>query len=1012
MRRRLFVTAIILGLAAILSAKGAIYAARDQGKVDLKKMVLRNETAYIPPQCYTRTEDADNTLHNPCYVCHTRSKEPNYINDWELQISYAFPDDNLANPWTNLFEDRSQRIAAVTDEAILAYIRQDNYLDADGGIRLAKRLAELPRGWDYNDNGRWDGYLPDCFYNFDDQGFDHDPQGRHTGWRAFAYYPFPGTYWPTNGSTDDVLIRLPESFRTNRVGQPDLMIYKINLAIVEAIIKGRDVTISPVDEKLIDADLNKDGQMTTAKKVVFDWDPLKGRLMSFVGQAGVLQRQGRLHLAQGFFPEGTEFLQSVRYVDVKNVEDIGMANRFKELRYMKKRTWQSYADLEEAALNEIKEKDDFPGRTRQFLGNLEQGVNNGTGWLLQGFIEDARGELRPQSFEEMTFCAGCHGGVGAATDSIFSFPRKLDAAGFQNGWYHWRQKALTGLNEPKVEIRNAGVFYEYSYYLMYNRSGNELRSNDEVEKRFFFANGAIKPGMLERLHDDISILLNPTHQRALTLNKAYRTIVQDQDFILGRDANIKPLVNVHREVETNQPTGMTRASDIERFNGRFGGIATCFANDLAHHLGAKVEKAVLGIGMGGPNGQRYGVNWHGEVVKNRYQNTDIKGVQFTFPPRLTLPTRVIVPIGNMTACYACHRLPYPNVPPDNRIVTKVPMPPAQGENPQLQQLTSDSGADKGGVWRPDGQEIAFVSDRGGSYQIWLMAPDGGDQRQLTYGPAVHGWPAWHPEGRKLACWSYNPQTEMHALKSVNTDGKGEMILAQSREHLDRPAWHPDGYLIAYTALAQGNWDIWLVSDEGGQPTRLTSDPQMETNPLWNPDGHCLAFKVAPIGEYNLTRQYFMTFEKGYDTPTVFGWNGPQSIQMNAWSPDGGRIAYTAETISDATGDDRVTYTAMISKVSLESADAVAAATIHLARGRTIGDRGPVFSPDGQKVVFWAWNKDYHASLWLYRLDENEVRALTSGGFDTYPQWRPDGKTILFESSRSGNLDLWITQVAN
>ena len=63
------------------------------------------------------------------------------------------------------------------------------------------------------------------YFNFDNEGFDKDLKNNYTGWRAFAYYPFLGTFWPTNGSTDDVLIRLPETFWKDKNGNFNL--YKI-----------------------------------------------------------------------------------------------------------------------------------------------------------------------------------------------------------------------------------------------------------------------------------------------------------------------------------------------------------------------------------------------------------------------------------------------------------------------------------------------------------------------------------------------------------------------------------------------------------------------------------------------------------------------------------------------------------------------------------------------------------------------------------------------------------------
>ncbi len=154
----------------------------------------------------------------------------------------------------------------------------------------------------------------------------------------------------------------------------------------------------------------------------------------------------------------------------------------------------------------------------------------------------------------------------------------------------------------------------------------------------------------------------------------------------------------------------------------------------------------------------------------------------------------------------------------------------------------------------------------------------------------------------------------------------------------------------------------------------------------------------------------MTFEKGYDQPTVFRWDGPESLQMSDWSPDGRHITYTAEVISDASGEDRVSYAAMISDITLEANVATAENNTILSQNCTLGDRGPVFSPDGRKIAFWAWDTSYGATLWLSDLDTSQVRRLTTGGPDMYPQWSPDGGMLLFESGRSGNSDLMLLKV--
>ncbi len=105
---------------------------------------------------------------------------------------------------------------------------------------------------------------------------------------------------------------------------------------------------------------------------------------------------------------------------------------------------------------------------------------------------------------------------------------------------------MKGTPEQKVEYENAGVQYEYSIYLMYNQAGDEFRSNTEVREKFFNSDGSIKEDMLTALHDDVSLLLFPSRERALTLNKAYKVIVGEQSYIYGRDATVKPASNVHK----------------------------------------------------------------------------------------------------------------------------------------------------------------------------------------------------------------------------------------------------------------------------------------------------------------------------------------------------------------------------------------------------------------------------------------------------------------------------------
>lgn len=461
--------------------------------ISLFSQTLYNKAAFITAQCYTKTVDANGKTHNPCYACHTKAKIPNYMSDGDLQESYAFPEYATKNRWSNLFKDRTQLVHNISDKEILDYIKINNYKG------LKQRLQKVPKKWDLNHNGKWDGYMPDCYYNFDKNGFDRDKNNNITGWVAFKYRPFLGTFWPTNGSTDDVLIRLPKVFWFNSDGKIDLKIYTKNLKIVEDLVK------------------------QTKKHI------------SYVG----LAKTKKLHIAPGLYPLGTEFLHSVRYIQpTKN--NVKLSNRMKELRYAKKIRWYNYWEQQQISDEEFREDDEYPDRVSIYPYYGEYGISNKRGWVYQGFIEDKKGELRPQNHEETLYCIGCHASIGAITDSTFAYPRKF-------AFGHWDKKGLKDI----VDKDN-----EYLNYLKNNNHANEFRTNEEVYHKFF-KNGKLNLKEVKKIKTDISYLLIPSKKRALLLNKAYKIIVDEQSYIYGRDAHIKPLVNVHKEVKQDESTHLT-----------------------------------------------------------------------------------------------------------------------------------------------------------------------------------------------------------------------------------------------------------------------------------------------------------------------------------------------------------------------------------------------------------------------------------------------------------------------
>ncbi|WP_396587436.1 hypothetical protein [Bermanella sp. R86510] len=473
---------------------------------------IYNDEASIPSQCYTKTEGQ----HNPCYTCHQIHNPKlgdrlNQLNDGSLQGDYEFSDVGVTNHWSNLFKDRTDWLEQVSDESILKYINQENYQS------LATDLKQQG----------FEGYIPDLknyhqgAQAFDEQGLAKDG----SKWVAFNYKPFPGTFWPTNGSTDDVVIRLDSAFRQLN-GSFNRDIYYLNLTLAELNVKDLESTnIWPIDETLINEDIDGNGLLETTTKV-------KKRTHYF-GDANNIKLQFQQ------FPTGTEFMHSVRYVGITDKDEIVIPPRMKELRYMRKVNALPRHVIISRYGNERKEK--LLGLLPKFIKRGDQGLDNGLGWFVQGFIEDYDGELRQQSYEETMFCMGCHAAIGTTIDSTFSYARKVTGAA------GWKYINLNGMKDAPSIAESGGEIYNY---LKRAGGGSEFRENPEMQEKWFNPDGTVKASVKDQ---DIYTLLAPSRERTLKLNKAYTHIVRHQSFKDGRDATWLPANNVFESIDETVP---------------------------------------------------------------------------------------------------------------------------------------------------------------------------------------------------------------------------------------------------------------------------------------------------------------------------------------------------------------------------------------------------------------------------------------------------------------------------
>ncbi|KYF48700.1 hypothetical protein BE08_24560 [Sorangium cellulosum] len=510
-----------------------------------------NLEASIPPMCYASTAGGA----NGCWTCHTTGFGPNTLADHDLQREYSFSDAARKNPWTNLLEDLSAVAARTSDAEILEYIREDNYAPLRRALRALAERRDYP------------GHVPDLDIEagLDGEGFAADG----SGYRAVRYKPFPGSFWPTNGSAGDVFIRLPAAFREDASGAPSRDVYKLNLALLEAAIAspsplpraseaapmdasplpraseaapmdasaGREV--EPVSEVVAGFDLDGDGAISPAVTRI---RRLPARYAG--GAAGVPVRAW-------IYPRGTELLHSVRYIDPDRPGLL--AARMKELRYARKVDEPDDWAISRAYEREADEKEE--GRPPLYAGAPEVGLRNAFGWQIQAFIEDERGRLRLQTVEEHRACMGCHSAVGVTVDHTFSLARKVPGAA------GWRHQDLRGM----PDVPQAGhADPEVLTYLRRAGGADDYRGNAEMLARFF-PGGALDEAEVRRGAPggdrDLAYLVAPSRERALLLDKAYRALVRAQRFEAGRDVLLGPATGILRAVE-GESTGLGEAQRV------------------------------------------------------------------------------------------------------------------------------------------------------------------------------------------------------------------------------------------------------------------------------------------------------------------------------------------------------------------------------------------------------------------------------------------------------------------
>jgi Tol biopolymer transport system component/DNA-binding winged helix-turn-helix (wHTH) protein len=348
---------------------------------------------------------------------------------------------------------------------------------------------------------------------------------------------------------------------------------------------------------------------------------------------------------------------------------------------------------------------------------------------------------------------------------------------------------------------------------------------------------------------------------------------------------------------------------------------------------------------------------------------------------------------------------------------------------------------------PSGSRVAFswTGDTEENYDIYLKQENTADPLRLTDHPARDGFPAWSPDGTTIAFARSTDST--HAIYTVPALGGTPRKLIETRAATYGLDWSPDGESLLYADR--------LAPDEPYRVVRLslsTRDTTVLTDPLpastgdryprWSPDGRSIAFSRGGGGVdgHNL---YQMDADGSDIRPLT---ENEISIRGLDWTPDGRHVVYASYrsgtyglqkvNVSDETVSwvpvqgGRLSYPSIAEQTGAlvyeEITYEMDVWEIDLASDSTAPDGDPPskplltstrrdfeaqYSPDGERLAFTS-SRSGALELWMSDADGSDPTKLTSfgGAFVGIPRWHPSGEKVAFFANAEGQASIYIMDV--
>jgi Tol biopolymer transport system component len=315
------------------------------------------------------------------------------------------------------------------------------------------------------------------------------------------------------------------------------------------------------------------------------------------------------------------------------------------------------------------------------------------------------------------------------------------------------------------------------------------------------------------------------------------------------------------------------------------------------------------------------------------------------------------------------------------------------------QITRGEASDHAPAWSPDETRLAFVRLDSSGCAIWIAAADGREARQLMPCASRDEFRmSWSPDGASLAVTAGRVSVRAPSHIEIVTLATGDRraMTDPPPAHAGdwSPAFSPDGREIAFVRSISGSIsDVFVVPAAGGRPRQVTADNADVLGVDWDADGRHLIFSSDRAGGISVWR--------------VASAGGEPVLLA------GGGAKLKHPTVARRAG--LVAYEDWQYEINLREQPAIEDEASSTTALSPTGDRWnfhPQISPDGRRLVFQSTRSGQY-ELWLSDRDGTNARPLTrSAVYKSPARWSPDSQRLVFASRHGAITDISILDVAS